>query len=247
MQASIQVTVTPPRWLRTRTRRKVAAIALTVGLLIPGLALASHNFTDVPDSSTFHTNIARVYGARITAGCTATTYCPTENVSREQMAAFLARSSGRVAADEFDAVAVTTTQTTVGSVTIKAGDVPGGYANILLHVDVSAYGYSAPSAAQLRVRLSHDGSTVDDSWIQVGAIGPAGYAFSSTSIGAVVTVPTGVNQTFAVQLFKEAGTTTTSGLGSITATYIPFSGLGQNPSIAAPAAEPGSGVGPPKP
>jgi len=57
MQVSINVNVTRPRWLQTKTRRKVVALALAATLVIPGVALASHQFTDVPDSNIFHDNI----------------------------------------------------------------------------------------------------------------------------------------------------------------------------------------------
>lgn len=48
-------------------------------------------FTD--DNGTTHeTNINRLRHANLTSGCTATTYCPTANVTRGQMAAFLHRA-----------------------------------------------------------------------------------------------------------------------------------------------------------
>jgi len=248
MQVSIQLNVTPPRWLQTKTRRKAAALAVAAVLLIPASAFAIHDFTDVPNSSSFHTNISRVYGARITTGCTPTTYCPTQAVTREQMAAFLARASGRTVYDDFGLPDITGTETAIGSVTIRAGDPLGGYANILVHVDLTAFGYDAPSDANVRVSLMHGGGLVQSSWVQVPPRGPANYGIASTSISAVVAVPTGVNQVFSVRVFKEAGTTLTQGLGTLTASYFPFSGLGQNPAVAAPppAPEPG-GVGPSAP
>lgn len=48
-------------------------------------------FTD-DDSSIFEPNINRLAEAGITGGCTATTFCPTANVTRGQMAAFLHRA-----------------------------------------------------------------------------------------------------------------------------------------------------------
>jgi hypothetical protein len=48
-------------------------------------------FTD-DDGTTHEANINRIRLAGITTGCTATTYCPTANVTRGQMAAFLRRA-----------------------------------------------------------------------------------------------------------------------------------------------------------
>ncbi len=50
-------------------------------------------FTD-DDSSEFEDDINRLAAAGITAGCTASSYCPGDRVTRGQMAAFLARGLG---------------------------------------------------------------------------------------------------------------------------------------------------------
>jgi hypothetical protein len=48
-------------------------------------------FTD--DNSSIHENdINSLAAAGITGGCTATTFCPHQSVTREQMAAFLERA-----------------------------------------------------------------------------------------------------------------------------------------------------------
>ena len=48
-------------------------------------------FTD-DESSMFEASINRLAAARITTGCTATTFCPSATVRRDQMASFLARA-----------------------------------------------------------------------------------------------------------------------------------------------------------
>lgn len=48
-------------------------------------------FTDI-DGSIFRGDIAWLYQAEITAGCTATRFCPDASVTREQMASFLSRA-----------------------------------------------------------------------------------------------------------------------------------------------------------
>jgi hypothetical protein len=54
-------------------------------------ATATDYFTD-DETSTHEANINRLAASGITAGCSATKYCPKANVSREQMAAFLYRA-----------------------------------------------------------------------------------------------------------------------------------------------------------
>lgn len=66
----------------------VAAVAAPVG------AWAAAGFSDVPDDSPHVAGITYVKGAGITSGCTPSTYCPDQAVTRGQMATFLYRSSG---------------------------------------------------------------------------------------------------------------------------------------------------------
>jgi hypothetical protein len=63
--------------------------------------LAVHIFPDVPDGTTHAPAIERIAKAGITAGCGGTAnYCPSDPVTRDQMATFLNRSLGRVAMGE---------------------------------------------------------------------------------------------------------------------------------------------------
>ena len=58
-------------------------------------AAAGHSFDDVPDGHVFHTDIAWLAIEGITAGCNPPAndeFCPADNVTREQMAAFLVRA-----------------------------------------------------------------------------------------------------------------------------------------------------------
>lgn len=56
----------------------------------PGTA----SFTDVPTNAQFFAEIEAMKAAGITAGCTATQFCPESTVTRRQMAAFFARALG---------------------------------------------------------------------------------------------------------------------------------------------------------
>jgi len=84
---------------RTRRRLIVACVA-AVMLALPVAVNASHIFSDVPTSNTFHAAISTLYGARITGGCGGGKYCPNDPVTRGSMAAFLVRGLGRMATVE---------------------------------------------------------------------------------------------------------------------------------------------------
>lgn len=57
-------------------------------------APATATFDDVPTNAQFFREIEALATTGITAGCTATTFCPDTVVTRRQMAAFLARALG---------------------------------------------------------------------------------------------------------------------------------------------------------
>lgn len=77
-----------------RWGRIAAIVVATAALVAPVTAFASHQFTDVPNSNIFHDDIDWMRDNGVTAGCNPPAndeYCPEENVTREQMAAFMRR------------------------------------------------------------------------------------------------------------------------------------------------------------
>jgi hypothetical protein len=77
---------------RARLSRLPAVLTLAAILVaFPLGALASHDFADVPDSNIFHADISALVDSGVTSGCGGGNYCPSANVTREQMAAFLNR------------------------------------------------------------------------------------------------------------------------------------------------------------
>jgi hypothetical protein len=73
----------------------MVALALATLFAIPGLVLASHTgFSDVSTANPFHDDIAWLADTGVTKGCSSTQFCPNDNVTRGQMAAFLHRFSG---------------------------------------------------------------------------------------------------------------------------------------------------------
>ena len=78
--------------LRRAPQRMVIGIAIaTAAIAFPLGVVASHRFSDVPTTNTFHGDIDAIADAGVTVGCSPTTYCPKDYVTREQMAAFLNR------------------------------------------------------------------------------------------------------------------------------------------------------------
>lgn len=135
----LSIEFTPPRLPARRRSRLVVTAALALAIMLPATALANHIFSDVPTTMTGHSAIEALYDARITGGCTATTYCPTAPVTREQMALFLQRGLSRVAfsSDPLEGE-VTQTPSEQNRVTIRTGGTGGGTQFIKADVAYSA-------------------------------------------------------------------------------------------------------------
>ncbi len=78
------------------TMRRLAGVAalLIVLAVIPVIVTASPGFDDVPTSHTFYSDIEWLRDSGVTKGCNPpanTQFCPGDNVTRGQMAAFLHR------------------------------------------------------------------------------------------------------------------------------------------------------------
>lgn len=84
-------------------KRAVLIIGIVVGLMIPVVATAADRFTDVPDTNDFHDDIGWLADAGVTLGCNPPAndkFCPTDNVTREQMAAFMRRFATYLGAED---------------------------------------------------------------------------------------------------------------------------------------------------
>jgi uncharacterized delta-60 repeat protein len=86
----------PPRYCPENivTREQMAAFIIRA-LHPPGYVPsppAQQRFLDVPPSNPFYAHIEEMAVRQITLGCGGGNYCPTQNVTREQMAAFIIRA-----------------------------------------------------------------------------------------------------------------------------------------------------------
>ncbi len=91
----------------TNRKRALLVVGVALALTAPVVVMASHQFTDVPDSNIFHEDIGWLADAKVTLGCNPPAndeFCPKEKVSREQMAAFMRRLAENKVVDAATAV-----------------------------------------------------------------------------------------------------------------------------------------------
>ncbi len=78
------------RKLSRRMTIIVASATFAIGIPL-GVVIAGASFTDVPPSNPFYNDISALANSGVTGGCGGGNFCPKDNVTREQMAAFLNR------------------------------------------------------------------------------------------------------------------------------------------------------------
>jgi hypothetical protein len=123
-----------PRPRVPRVRRSSLILAFAVAALaFPLGVLATHQFADVPTNASFHDDVQALVEAGVTSGCGGGNYCPSNNVTRGQMAQFLNRlgnldgnSSPSVDADKLDGLDSTDFVQTLSAVVNADGTVDRG-------------------------------------------------------------------------------------------------------------------------
>jgi hypothetical protein len=229
----ITIELTRPAWLtRPRSHRKGLTILLAV-LLVAGIpvgALASDRFADVPTSSIFHDAINAIAGAGITLGCGTPNYCPSANVTREQMAAFLHRGFGRSAQGILGSFVLTATGADLSVVTIKAGEATGGTVFVRLDAFVTSFESDVTACpCQTAYLIFHD-ATENISSIGYNQLTTkstiSNVALDTGAISWVVAVPSGTTQTFRLSAFVLSGTGAHSAQGQLFAMTLPFGSQG---------------------
>ena len=245
--------------------RKLALFGLIAALVVAvPIALASHDFTDVPDSNPFHGDIAAIKRAGITSGKTCVppgtppTYCPQEGITREAMAAFIHRGFGRVAwardtyfVASYPAVgqgAGIANAATVGTVSINTGGAAGGTQFVSLHGKLALFTNSAiatacPTACTLRIDLvdpADPGTVLDDALWR-----PKDNSDGTTiSLDAVDLVPTATTKTYRLRFWYESGAAQgqfNAWSLSLVAQTFPFGSTGTDVLPAPPSGERAAG------
>lgn len=107
-------------------RSVVAALALVAGFCLfagslTGVAVAAHQFDDVPNTNAFHDAIGNVANAGITTGYADGTYRPGDPVTRGSMAGFLDRAGTRVGYGENTVNTTSNSDQTLVSIEMERG------------------------------------------------------------------------------------------------------------------------------
>jgi S-layer homology domain len=80
-----------PRPMSRRLAVILASATFAVGIPLGAVMAGIPEFNDVPPSNPFYNDITALANSGVTGGCGGGNYCPKQNVTREQMAAFMNR------------------------------------------------------------------------------------------------------------------------------------------------------------
>jgi hypothetical protein len=227
---------------RSLLHRGLAVLTLT-GLIVamPVLVTASHQFSDVPTSNTFHASIDNLYGARLTGGCATGKFCPDGNVTRGQMAAFLNRSLGRAngAAGVSSADWADLDDAPAGEVTLRTGGGTGGTGHVLVFGSLSAWTDEngiCPCEIELWLYTPNTFEESAPMWQLIGTETVSGIYEGAVSVSHLFTVPSGTDVTFSMyaSIQSQLAPSPENNAGysyDMSAMYLPFDHNGGNPEI----------------
>lgn len=218
-----------------RRRRLIAVVLATMLVTMPITALAFHRFVDVPNSNPFHDDITLMAEAGITLGCGDGKYCPSDFVTREQMAAFLNRGYPRAALASGSVSFADTGSLYVAELSMVTGGAAGGSGFVVVDADVSA-STNTPGRCPCDVTVwvdMLDGSRTflgssDGMYFDVlDTATPLGYRSEAGSVSWVFQVPTASTRIFSVGAFVSTTNPPAPGgdefvAAILTATYVPF-------------------------
>lgn len=245
VQITFDVPEVPGLGTRPRRRHRLLAVAALVGLLaVPTGVFANHLFSDVPDTNTFHGNINAIANAGITSGCTPTTYCPDQPVTRGQMAAFLQRGLGRVEVGAYSSTTVgTTNNAAFGSpISIMPGISPGAIDGAAQFIQASAAftvtltdDTGCPCVYRIAIREGA-GNYLNPRYVDV-TLTTEGASVPISVVGADLVSGSGA-KSVQVVLFRSSGSGTASAYGQLVANTVPFPGDGSIALAEGPSGDP---------
>lgn len=156
--ALVRAELASSRRVRARRMRRLMAVgivAASLGLL-PLLALAANPFDDLNPGSVHNANIDALYEAGVTRGCDPdVSYCPNGNVTREEMASFIARLGGLgdnppvANAKTAETAASATNATNAGNATTVGGYAPAGLVRTARAISEYRSDVSAPNPLEV--------------------------------------------------------------------------------------------------
>lgn len=212
----------------------VTALATVAGVG-GGIAVANHQFPDVPPGSAFHDDIDDFVNAGCATGFPDGTYHPQEAVKRQQMARFLHACGGRIQHRQSGFNTMTTTAGNFFNMDLAPGALGDGAGFGWLAVTVDAQSTSA-AGLPCEIIVNVVGVSGEEIFIDLpNTADPTEHA--SGTLMTVVPVPSGALTNLPIQ-----GRLTTACTGAvITArarasfSYFPFDGLGDGGGESTPA------------
>lgn len=231
---------TEMRALQRRGRWTLAVVVvLAIAAAVPAVVLASHDFSDVPTGSTYHQTISNIKAAGITVGCTPTTYCPDDPVTRGQMSAFLNRAAGRGGVFTDTGVSLGDTYGDIVSGTITTT----GAGWILATASSMAYTDSTTGCAcQIAMQLTDPTPTTSYFFgDELENATPTTRAYSALSNTYLFPVSTKGQHTVTVQMSR-SGTANVFADAALTLVWVPFGPSGGGYSGVPPKAGPVQGA-----
>ena len=240
--------------MRRRTVLMFVLAGLMGGVVAAPIAVyASHNFTDVPGSNTFHSDIEWLASSGVTKGCNPpanTLFCPKDEVTRETLAAFLRRLSENkivdaataVDADQVDGYSANEMTRVAYFSTDNAADSNGiavatsitipkdGWLILNGSIDGAAFAFGAPND-EYNCSLTVNGAIVEGTDRASNINAPGG---THTNNGQENCSTTGVHPvtggtTVNIALEITHRTTVEFRAASVWALYVPFDGQGNTP------------------
>jgi hypothetical protein len=218
---------------------RAAAIGVALGSVAsPTAVWAVATFSDVPPEHTFYDDISAIADAGVSVGYPDGTYRPGVGVTRAQMAGFMRRGFGRVAADESTSeVNVNGILTANGgtgtapvrSVTIDAGATGGGGGYVQAIGTLSVFtSEEAQCPCRVSIRLTDGVTSSPPIYQTLGSDAQEnGWATASLAVSSVFTVAADTSTTVHLELsVLDANLAVLRETSSLSAVYIPFDGTG---------------------
>ena len=228
----------PTRLARSaRGRNRLLVVACLAAVAIAAPASAADRFGDVAANSTHAGSIGEVADAGVTAGCRTGRFCPGDDVRRDQMASFLARTGSRAsfetnvaelsAANGYDGVPA--------SVTVRSAATTGGTSLVTLTGSVTVFAdttegavlTSCPCEVEAFIFQDGDAGQGPSSWTQLpSTIAGNGRSSISLPVNWMAEIPSGTSQTFRIAVFLDEQATPigVEAEGALSAVVSPFAG-----------------------
>jgi hypothetical protein len=223
---------THPRPPRLAAVAVVALLASVIGA--GGVALASHQFDDVGDSNPFHDQISAIADAGITTGFDDGGYHPNDGVSRQAMAAFMARGFGRAGFDEDVDTSPSNGAAFNGAFTAiapGAADDSGGSGYVVVNATATLTVPVGECPCTISA-VARDATFADEAGVpstsMSDGVSVAGDNQQSVAVTGRFPLPEGAAHSFTIRITVLVdGVTTAARVDSnLTATYVPFDETG---------------------